>query len=71
MSGKAKTITVTDLRNCTRTVLEDVHFRGRRYVIERAGQPMAVILDVTEYEGLAGALPPLSMAAVDRSFSQE
>lgn len=43
-------ISVTDLRTNTREILENAHFRGRHYTIERAGSPMAVILDVAEYE---------------------
>jgi prevent-host-death family protein len=53
MPKEAETITVTDLRVKTREILENAHFRGRRYVIERAGQEMVVILGVDEYRRLA------------------
>ena len=53
MPREAETITVTDLRVRTRGILENAHFRGRRYVIERAGQEMVVILGVDEYRRLA------------------
>lgn len=52
MSTSAKTISVTDLRVTTREVLENAHFRGRHYVVVRAGQPMAVILGIDEYRRL-------------------
>ena len=52
MPREAETITVTDLRVRTRENLENAHFRGRRYVIERAGQEMVVILGVDEYRRL-------------------
>lgn len=53
-----KHITVTDLRTQTREILENVHFRGWRYVVERAGQPMAALVNVEEFERLAGAAQP-------------
>jgi prevent-host-death family protein len=53
MSWEAETITVTDLRVRTREILENTHFRGRRYLVERAGQPMVVILGADEYYRLA------------------
>lgn len=49
MSREAETISVTDLRERTREILENAHFRGRRYVVARAGQEMAVVLGVDEY----------------------
>ena len=52
MHPNRKTINVTDLRVQTREVLENVHFRGCQYVIERAGQPMAVIISLEEYQRL-------------------
>jgi prevent-host-death family protein len=58
MHPNRKTINVTDLRVQTREVLENVHFRGCQYVIERAGQPMAVIMSLEEYQRLTmNALP--------------
>ena len=46
------TINVTDLRTETREILENAHFRGWHYVVQRAGQPMIAILDHEEYERL-------------------
>ena len=50
MPWEAETITVTDLRVRTREILENTHFRGRRYLVERVGQEMVVILGVEEYQ---------------------
>ncbi len=50
MGKDPEVITVTELRNLTREVIENAHFRGRQYVVERAGQPMVVILGVDDYE---------------------
>lgn len=52
MSREADTISVTDLRERTREILENAHFRGRRYVIARAGQEMAVIIGHEDYQRL-------------------
>jgi len=52
METEPKTISVTELRERTREILENAHFRGRRYVIERGGQEMVVILGVEEYRRL-------------------
>jgi prevent-host-death family protein len=49
MPREAETITVTDLRVETREILENAHFRGRRYVVARSGHPMVVILGVDDY----------------------
>jgi hypothetical protein len=60
MRQNRKIINVTDLRVATREILENAHFRGQHYVVERAGQPMVVILAVDEYERLLqsnGAIP--------------
>lgn len=46
------TINVTDLRTETREILENAHFRGWHYIVQRAGQPMIAILDNEEYERL-------------------
>lgn len=53
MSREPETISVTVLREHTREILENAHFRGRRYVIERAGQEMVVIVGIEEYHRLA------------------
>jgi prevent-host-death family protein len=50
MKTEPETISVTDLRERTREILENAHFRGKRYVIKRAGQEMVVILGVEEYQ---------------------
>ncbi len=52
MGREPEVISVTDLRNSTREVVENAHFRNRRYVVERAGQPMVVVLGVEEYHHL-------------------
>lgn len=56
VKAQPETISVTDLRVKTREILENVHFRGRRYVIERAGQEMAVLLGVEDYHRLTRSL---------------
>lgn len=52
MEPEPKTISVTELRERTREILENAHFRGRRYRVERAGQPMVVIVGAEEYRSL-------------------
>lgn len=52
MSKDPEVITVTELRNMTREIIERAHFRNQRYIVERAGQPMVVILGAQEYVGL-------------------
>lgn len=52
METEPKTISVTELRERTREILENAHFRGRKYRVERAGQPMALILGIDEFERL-------------------
>jgi prevent-host-death family protein len=56
MSQDPETISVTDLRIATREILENAHFRGRRYIVARAGQPMVAIVGVEEYERLVANL---------------
>lgn len=58
MKTEPEAISVTDLRERTREILENAHFRGRRYVIERAGREMVVILDVEEYRRLVAISNP-------------
>ncbi len=62
METEPKTISVTELRERTREILENVHFRGKRYRVERAGQEMVVILCVDEYAHL---LSSAAGAAID------
>ena len=63
MKMEPETISVTDLREHTREILENAHFRGRRYRVERAGQEMVVILGAEDYSRLlisASSCPPVS-----------
>jgi len=60
-----RTINVTDLRTETREILENAHFRGWHYIVQRAGQPMIAILDHDEYERL------LAMTAVGEGKAAE
>lgn len=53
MKMEPETISVTELRERTREILENAHFRGKCYRVERAGQEMVVILGVEEYRKLA------------------
>lgn len=59
------TINVTDLRTETREILENAHFRGWHYIVQRAGQPMIAILDHDEYERLL-AVAAIESGGVDR-----
>ncbi len=52
MRPRCQKINVTDLRVATREILENAHFRGQHYVVERAGQPMVAILSIDEYQRL-------------------
>ena len=55
-----KSVTVTDLRMHTREILENAHFRGWQYLVERAGQPMVAILGYEEFERLVASTQPVS-----------
>jgi|WetSurMetagenome_2_1015567.scaffolds.fasta_scaffold1727409_1 hypothetical protein len=63
MKTEPETISVTDLREHTREILENAHFRGRRYRVERAGQAMAMILGIDEFERLVAHEHAASLAA--------
>lgn len=52
MTTEPETISVTELRERMREVLENACFRRRKYIVERAGQEMAVILGAEEYRRL-------------------
>ena len=72
----AQTITITDLRIRAREILENAHFRNQRFVVERAGQPMVVILGIEDFRRLAPAAtqatapgPKASAAAVGKRGS--
>lgn len=57
MKAEPETISVTELREHTREVLENACFKGRRYRVERAGQPMVVIMGVEEYGRIIAGFP--------------
>jgi hypothetical protein len=67
MSRDPEIITVTDLRVATREIIENAHFRGRRYVVERAGHAMVVVLGIEEYNYLIKRVKPT--AADDMELS--
>ncbi len=50
-----KTISVTDFRIKIREIMENAHFRGQRYLVERSGQGMVVVLGVEDYRRLLAA----------------
>lgn len=54
----AQTITITDLRIGAREILEKAHFRNQRFIVERAGQPMVVIIGIEDFRRLAPAALP-------------
>ena len=54
----AQTITITDLRIGAREILEKAHFRNQRFIVERAGQPMVVIIGIEDFRRLAPAAMP-------------
>lgn len=47
-----ETITISDFRTRVREILENAYFRGRCYIVERAGQEMAVVLGIEDYQRL-------------------
>jgi prevent-host-death family protein len=55
MVAQPDIISVTDLREQTRRIVDEAHFRGRTYIVERAGEPMVVIMGVDEYDRMAAA----------------
>ena len=57
MSKEPEVITVTELRNMTREIIERAHFRNQRYIVERAGQPMVVIVGVEDFQRLTTTVP--------------
>lgn len=66
MGKESETISVTELRNSTREVIENAHFRNRRYVVERAGQPMVVIVGVEDFQRLMTTVPRGESAVAGR-----
>lgn len=49
----ATEIKATELRTFTRNILERARFQGERFVVYTYGQPMAVLIGIDEYRGLA------------------
>jgi len=49
----ATEIKATELRIFTRNILERAKFQGERFVVYTYGQPMAVLIGIDEYRGLA------------------
>ncbi len=45
----ATKISATELRSRTRDVIERVRFRGEHFIIQTFGKPVAVILNLDEY----------------------
>lgn len=62
MSREPETISVTALRERAREILENAHFRGHHYVVERAGREMAVIVGVEEYDRMQKAMKAVTQA---------
>jgi prevent-host-death family protein len=45
-------ISATDLRTRAREIMQRVKFKQEAFLVENFGEPMAVIISVTEYENL-------------------
>ncbi len=69
MRTEPETISVTELRERTREILENAHFRGRKYVVERAGQEMVVIVGIDDYKRLVRALATNSTQSSESEIS--
>lgn len=50
-----KTITMMELRSKPGTVLDNVFYRNDNFVVEKAGEPRAVIVSISDYEQLKKA----------------
>ena len=46
----AKTVTAMDARNRLGTLLSRASYAGERFIIERRGKPMAVLMGMDEYQ---------------------
>jgi PHD/YefM family antitoxin component YafN of YafNO toxin-antitoxin module len=57
-------VTVSELRADLRRILETVHYIGRRYVIMRNGDAMAILLALEDFRELVGA--PGAPVEIDR-----
>jgi PHD/YefM family antitoxin component YafN of YafNO toxin-antitoxin module len=55
MNSEPEAISVTTLRERTREILENACFKGKRYRVERVGQPMVFIIGVEDFERLLAA----------------
>jgi prevent-host-death family protein len=45
-----KRINAVKARGSLGQILEEVHYRGDQYIIERSGKPMAAVVPVEQYE---------------------
>jgi len=50
MGHAVKTISATQARNQLAELMEKTYFQGERFVLERQGIPMSVLISVQEYE---------------------
>lgn len=50
-----ETLTVTDLRNDMRRIVETAYYWGRRYLIVRDELPMVVLVGLDDFRKLTGA----------------
>ena len=53
----AKKINAMRARQSLGTILEEVFYRGDRYIIERAGKPMAALIPLSDLEALQKRSP--------------
>ena len=58
-------LSVSELRLNTRDILEGVKFLHRRFVIATHGRPMAVVVNIEDWERLSGE------TLVDRAAAEE
>ena len=47
-----RVITVTELRNRTRDIMEEAKYKGQRIIVKTLGKPMAAIVGVQDYQKL-------------------
>jgi prevent-host-death family protein len=55
--SSAKKINAMKARQSFGTILEEVFYRGDRYIIERAGKPMAALIPLSDLEALQKRTP--------------
>ena len=61
LGESVKTVTAMEARKNFGTILEEVHYKGERFVIARAGKPMAAVVPLSQLEELqiySGAAKP-------------